>query len=561
MSSLLNHTHAEEPFDDFERQPLLPYRLSQLGPGVSWFDVDGDGWDDLIIASGKGGAMAVYRNDGQGGFARLTGPPFDQPVTRDQSTVLGWRKPDGTVVLLAGSSNYEDGYPVGSVVRFYDLAGKTVEDPLPGQPSSTGPLAMADIDGDGQLDLFVGGRVVPGRYAEPASSLLFRGSAGKFVPDIQNTKALANVGLVSGAIFSDLDGDGQPDLILACEWGPIRVFHNDKGLFTEITAQLGLDQHVGWWNGVAVGDFDGDGRMDIVASNWGHNTKYEYGRTQPLRLFYGDVDGNGTVETIMACFDETMKKLVPMQQFDHVGAALPLLREKLGGWKPYASASVEEIYGDMLKQTRGSRFDARPLPIEAQFSPAFAVCVGDMDGDGHEDIFLSQNFFAVHMDTPRYDAGRGLWLRGDGQGNFSSVPGQESGVLVYGEQRGAALCDYDGDGRLDLVVSQNAAQTKLYRNLGAKPGLRVRLKGPPGNPQGLGAVLRLGNGDKLGPARELHAGSGYWSQDSAVQVLCAGFEPKQIQVRWPGGKTTTTEILVGAREITVEPSGVARKIR
>ena len=134
-------------------------------------------------------------------------------------------------------------------------------------------------------------------------------------------------------------------------------------------------------------------------------------------------------------------------------------------------------------------------------------------------------------------------------------------MLVYGEQRGAALCDYDGDGRLDLVVSQNAAQTKLYRNIGAKPGLRVRLKGPPGNPQGVGAVLRLGNGDKLGPARELHAGSGYWSQDSAVQVLCAGFEPRQIQVRWPGGKTTTSEIPAGAREITVEPSGLATKIR
>ncbi|MCX6902909.1 MAG: FG-GAP-like repeat-containing protein, partial [Verrucomicrobia bacterium] len=261
VSSLLNHTHADELFDDFERQPLLPHRFSQLGPGVSWFDVDGDGWDDLIIASGRSGHLAVYRNDGKGGFTRLEGPPYIQAVARDQTTVLGWRKPDGKVVLLAGSCNYEDGMTDGSAVRFYDLAGQTVEDVLPGQLSSTGPLAMADIDGDGQLDLFVGGRIIPGRYPEPASSLMFRGRGEEFVPDEENTKRFAKLGLVSGAVFSDLDGDGQPDLILACQWGPVRVFHNDHGVFTDITTQLGLDKYSGWWNGVAVGDFDGDGRL------------------------------------------------------------------------------------------------------------------------------------------------------------------------------------------------------------------------------------------------------------------------------------------------------------
>ena len=575
-SSLLNHTHTDELFDDFERQPLLPHRFSQLGPGVSWFDVDGDGWDDLIIASGRSGQLAVYRNDGKGGFTRLEGPPYIQAVARDQTTVLGWRKPDGKVVLLAGSCNYEDGMADGSSVRFYDLAGQIVEDVLPGQLSSTGPLAMADIDGDGQLDLFVGGRIVPGRYPEPASSMMFRGSGGKFVLDQENTRRLAKLGLVSGAVFSDLDGDGQPDLILACQWGPVRVFHNDHGVFTEITAQLGLDKYSGWWNGVAVGDFDGDGRLDIVASNWGRNTRYENGRTRPLRLYYGEFDGLGMVRPMEANYDPSMKKWVPLAQFNILGAAMPQVRERLGSWQAYADASVEEVFGDALKQgglleagtlettlflNRGGRFEARALPLEAQFAPAFAVCVGDLDGDGHEDIFLSQNFFAVHVDATRLDAGRGLWLRGDGQGGFTPVPGQESGLLVYGEQRGAALCDYDGDGRVDLVVSQNAAQTKLYRNTGAKPGLRVRLAGPPGNPQAIGAVLRLGNGDKLGPARELHAGSGYWSQDSALQVLAAGFEPRQIHVRWPGGKTTTAEIPIGSQEVVVEPSGPARKIR
>jgi len=175
--------------------------------------------------------------------------------------------------------------------------------------------------------------------------------------------------------------------------------------------------------------------------------------------------------------------------------------------------------------------------------------VGDFDGDGNEDVFLAQNFFATHPDTSRHDAGRGLWLKGDGTGSFVPVSGQESGVKVYGEQRGCALADYDQDGRVDLVVTQNGALTKLYRNAGAKAGLHVRLHGPEGNPDGIGAALRLFFGRKAGPVREIHAGSGYWSQDGAVQVLATPEPPTRIWVRWPGGKTATTEVPSNTREI------------
>jgi hypothetical protein len=195
------------------------------------------------------------------------------------------------------------------------------------------------------------------------------------------------------------------------------------------------------------------------------------------------------------------------------------------------------------------------LPREAQFAPAFAVTMADFDGDGNEDVFLGQNLFPTQPEVSRMDAGLGLWLRGDGQGGLAAVPPAEAGLRVLGEQRGAAVCDFDEDGRPDLVVSQNGAATKLYRNSGATPGLRVRLKGRPENPDGAGAVIRLKSGDRLGPAREIHAGSGYWSQDSAIPVMAMPASVDGIWVRWPGGRVTTMDVPAGAKEITVDSEG------
>src|SRR5207249_9612479 len=215
VSDLIHHTHHDEACDDFARQPLLPFKRSQLGPGVSWFDLDGDGWDDLIIGSGRGGELAVYRNNREGGFSRMTEPFLNRPVTRDQTAVVGWRGAEAKSIILTGSANYEDGLAVGSGVRAYDLSAGTIDDSLPAQASTTGPLAMADTDGDGHLELFVGGRVIPGRYPEAASSMICRFAGGHWQVDAENSRALEKVGLVSGAVWSDLDDDGFPELILA----------------------------------------------------------------------------------------------------------------------------------------------------------------------------------------------------------------------------------------------------------------------------------------------------------------------------------------------------------
>jgi hypothetical protein len=330
-----------------------------------------------------------------------------------------------------------------------------------------------------------------------------------------------------------------------------------------------LDQLTGWWNGVTTGDFDGDGRLDIVAGNWGRNSKYENFRARPLRTFFGEWTIPGVVDVFEAYEDPDLKKLVPWATY-RLARLLPWVAERFPTQTAFSTAGIDDLLGDRAKTAkvleavwlettvflnRGDHFEARPLPIEAQFSPAFGVNVADMDGDGNEDIFLSQNFFAVDGDTSRYDAGRGLWLAGDGRGGFRSVPGQESGVKVYGEQRGSAVSDYDGDGRVDLVVSQNGAETRLYRNAAARPGLRVRLAGPPGNPGGVGALIRLVSGQRTGPAREVHAGSGYWSQDSAVQVLAAPPARAQLRVRWPGGREVSTELPAGVKEVAVDSAG------
>jgi hypothetical protein len=580
-SHLIAHTHHEEAFNDFERQPRLPRKLSQSGPGIAWADLDGDGWEDLTIGSGSGGRIAIYKNDGHGGFSRLAGECFDRPAAQDQTGIVVLPEAGKPSSILVGSANYEDGPEVDSTVLSYGTAGNSLSQLIAVKRSSIGPLALTDMDGDGELELFVGGRAIGGRYPEAASSAIYQHRQGRWQLDEANSRILENVGLVSSAVWSDLDGDGYPELILACEWGPIRIFRNDHGRLSEWNPPLKvatrhsplatLHQLTGWWNGITTGDLDGSGRMSIIAGNWGLNTPYHPTLEHPISLYYGELSGRGTPDLIEGEYDPVLNSVVPCRMRNMVAQALPDLPARFPTQKGFSEASMDQVLGDQRGQVKrveavtlestillnlGDRFEIRPLPLEAQFAPAFSVNVADFDGDGSEDIFLSQNFFANQPEVPRFDAGRGLLLMGDGTGKFSAVPGQESGIVVYGEQRGAAVGDFDQDGRVDLAVTQNGAATKLFHNLSARPGLRVRLIGPPGNPTGIGAQVRLLFGSRLGPAREIHAGSGYWSQDSPVLVLALSQPASGIRVRWPGGKVTTTSISGDIRTASVTYDGI-----
>ena len=558
-SERVGFRHHENAFDDLARQPLLSRNGSQHGPGLSWADVNGDGHEDLLVGAGAGGLPGVLVGDGKGGFQRWLEAPLQKPAGRDLTAVL-WFPP----VLLAGSSNYEDGATNGGCLRIMDLVRKASGEAVLGQNIAAGPLAMADADGEPGLELFMGGRAIPGSYPLASDSLVLRVVGGRFTP----VQRIASASPVQDALWADLDGDGRCELVLATEWGPVRILALHEGRWADRTREWGLDDRTGWWAGVAAGDLDHDGRLDLVVGNAGRNIfpgAPEPGRPRRLHALKHDDSGNLlALETYVG--DDGAER--PVRRSDSLLAAMPWLRDRfpthalLGA--AHASDLVKATPGaptnhpwsvngaeSLLLLNRGGRFEARPLPVEAQASPVFGVGVADLDGDGHLDVVLSQNFFPVHPEEGRQDAGAGLVLRGDGKGNLMALSSSRSGVAVHGEGRGVATADFDHDGRLDVAMAQNGAPVRLFRNTHAAPGLRVSLAGDASNPSALGASVRWVAGNQPGAWEVVRMGGGWWSSPSPTLVLGTGGQPGEVEVRWPGGRVTRTPVARDARDVSI----------
>ena len=558
VSATIAHVHHDKSFEDFRRQLLMPFKFSQPGPAICWYDIDSDGWDDLLVGGGAGQRLAMFRNGRDGSLKPITSPIL-KPENWEQAMMLPFQASQTGPALLVGVSNYESGSTELPSGMIYNFSKREVTGFGTSQTGCIGPMCQTDLDGDGDLDLFIGGRVLPGRYPEAVDSILLENRGGK----LHAAHRWPALGMVQGAIFSDLTGDGRPELILALHWDSIRVFRWEKTSWQprELTAALGLASHTGWWNGVATGDFNNDGRMDIVATNWGLNWRRKPSATNPYRIYHGDMDGDGISEAIEAV--RRGDRWYPERRFGILRAAMPIVGERMSGFAQVGQSSVDQVFGELLQDAavlevnefRSMLFlnlkggvEAVALPAEAQWSPGFGLVAKDFDGDRQLDLFLAQNFFATNPEYSRCDAGRGLLMLGDGRGKFRPLSSTESGIAAYAEQRGCAVSDYDQDGRIDLAIGQNNAPTRLLLNTKGNPGLRIRLKGRGQNPDAIGAAVTLNIIGRPAITREVQSGSGYWGANSPVIVLPELNMQGEITVNWPSGGRTIHKIAAGTRQ-------------
>ncbi|MEZ4463681.1 MAG: FG-GAP-like repeat-containing protein [bacterium] len=553
--------HEERPYDDFKREPLLPNKLSALGPGLAWGDVDGDGDADLWQGGAAGQPGRILLSEAGQLVPRQDAALAADAAAEDMGGVFLDADGDGDLDLyvVSGGVELEPGSPLLRDRLYLNDAGTLTRaaKALPDLRDSGGPVAAADFDGDGDLDLFVGGRVVPGRYPSAPESRLLKNEKGQFT-DVTDLLAsgLRTAGMVTGALWSDADGDGKLDLLVTYEWGPVRLWRNAGGKLEEATRDAGFDAHHGWNNSIVGADFDGDGDVDYVVAGFGHNLKDHASDEHPAVLYYGPFGTGGAMQLVEAKYSDDT--LLPVRGLSCSSDAMPEIRSRYKTFADFARATAQDIYGDVLDKAQrfeadtldtgiwlnqGGRFTFQALPRMAQASPVFGMAVLDADADGHLDLVLAQNFFGPQRETGRMDGGVSVLLRGKGDGTFVAIPPTESGLLVPEDATALTVADLDGDPWPDLAFAVNDGPLKLYRHRGLGLGkpYTVRLKGPAGNPAAVGARVELvlkGGTRRVGWTQ---AGAGYLSQDDGrVRFgLAAGEEPESVNIRWPDGQVTT----------------------
>lgn len=526
----INCIHSERKFVDFEIQPLVPHLYSQEGPGIAVGDINSDGLDDFFTGGSTSYPGRLFVQTRAGDFSSYPLPGNNN--YEDMGALLFDADGDGDndLYVVSGGSGLPPGNKFYSD-RLYLNNGKGEFIPglnsLPDERVCGSQVTAADYDRDGDPDLFVCGRVDLEKYPFPPRSFLLRndtkGAIVKFT-DVtgQVGSALEKPGLVAASLWSDFNNDGWCDLILAGEWMPLSFFRNDKGKFTDVTTSTGLANFTGWWNSLAASDFDKDGDMDYAAGNLGLNTQYKVSQEEPMRILAKDFDMNGTIDPV--CSYYVQGKSYPIYHRNLMLTQIPSLRNKFRTYDEYARTTLDDIFPEgamkgaytktcsffesaWIENLGDGTFRIHSLPEEAQISPVSGILSGDFNSDGNSDLLLSGNSYSSNVYTGDYDASIGLYLEGNGKGEFKPVPGKESGFFVAGDAKALAeLTDTDGNSL--ILAAQNSDTLKAFR-VRHDHSEMIRLKGDDAS-----AVLTYKTGGK--EYREFQYGSGYLSQSSRI---------------------------------------------
>lgn len=473
--------HSENEFEDFNAERLLPHRFSNLGPALAVGDVNGDGLEDFFVSGARGQAGAIFTQNQKGRFERKAQPFLDADTKyEDTGSLFFDADGDGDLDLYvvsggnempANDASYQD--------RLYTNDGKghferaTIA--LPNETDSGKVIAAHDYDSDGDLDLFVGGRVVPGRFPARPQSFILKNEGGKFI-DVTDKVApgFQNVGMVTDLVVADLDGDKKPELIVAGEWMPLTIFDlqgtTDGGVNRNQKSEIRNTS--GWWNSLTVSDLDGDGDLDIAAGNLGLNTRFR----PPMQLYAKDFDANGSLDPVM-CVQEN-GRYVPVAMRDNLLKQLPFLKKKFVRNTTYAKASIEQVFskneleGAQVLQTemlasawfenQNGEWVAHALPDEAQILPIHAIHAGDFNGDGKTDLLVAGNDSGFDVETGPVDTAPGYLLAGDGKGGFKSVPPATSGFWARGEVRNMKPIKLASSTQKGWLIANNNGQTQVF---------------------------------------------------------------------------------------------------
>ena len=454
----LPFTHKEEPFIDFDRDPLIPKMVSIDGPEMAVADVNGDGLDDIFIGGAKyqAGALLIQQPNGQ--FVRSSQGVFAQDsLSEDLGAVFFDANGDGRpdLYVVSGGNEFSPMTPAlqdrlylnDGQGRFHKAVGS-----LPVEDVSGSVVAATDYDGDGAVDLFVGGRVVPWHYGSDPRSMLLRNDGHGHFTDVTARLApeLVHVGMVTDAVWGDVDGDGRPDLIVVGEWMPITIFHNAGGGRLVRQNPRGLEQTSGWWNRIIAGDFTGHGRVDFLVGNLGLNTRLRATPAEPVTMYVKDFARNGTDQQIVSVYNHGVS--YPLELRDDLLAAIPSLKLRYLSYKDFARQTVKDMFTEpelqgaifkhaqtfasaLVRNNGDGSFTLEPLPSEAQIAPMYGMLAQDVEGRGKPDLLMAGNFIGFKPEIGRMNAGYGLLLRDDGTGGFTPVSVRQSGFFVPGQAR------------------------------------------------------------------------------------------------------------------------------